>query len=121
MRFLADECVDGRLITRLRAAGHDVLAVGVSMRGARDPLVLDQATQDGRVLLTEDTDFGDLVIRHHHRSAGVVLLREVQDDLDRVFAALLQAIAARGDDLHRLFTVIDADRVRVRRLGLANG
>jgi Domain of unknown function (DUF5615) len=32
MRFLADECLDGRLVEGLRHAGHDVLAVAGEAR-----------------------------------------------------------------------------------------
>jgi hypothetical protein len=36
MRFLADEGCDFAAVRALRAAGHDVLAVGEVARGAKD-------------------------------------------------------------------------------------
>jgi predicted nuclease of predicted toxin-antitoxin system len=84
MRLLADECVDGRLIAGLRGAGHDVVAV---RRGDRS--VIELARREGRVLVTEDKDFGDLVFRHGLGVPGLVVLRYVQSDVRVVLARLL--------------------------------
>lgn len=59
MRWLADECIDAGLVTRLREAGHDVLYAAEVSSGASDADVLRLADEQDRVLLTEDKDFGD--------------------------------------------------------------
>jgi predicted nuclease of predicted toxin-antitoxin system len=46
----------------LRAAGHDTAAVVESARGAPDEDVIDLAVRQERILITEDTDFGQLVM-----------------------------------------------------------
>lgn len=63
MRIIADESVDGRIIGRLRLAGHDVLAIAESAAGTPDDLVLANADTAGVLLLTADKDFGELVFR----------------------------------------------------------
>ncbi|MBI4219547.1 MAG: DUF5615 family PIN-like protein, partial [Chloroflexi bacterium] len=60
MRFLADESSDIRVAQALRRAGHDVVAVAETARGAPDREVLETALKDRRILLTEDRDFGRL-------------------------------------------------------------
>jgi predicted nuclease of predicted toxin-antitoxin system len=75
MRFLADECFDARLIVALRDEGNDVFSVREMMAGASDTDILAHAYEEERVLLTEDTDFGELVFRFMLPTVGVILLR----------------------------------------------
>jgi predicted nuclease of predicted toxin-antitoxin system len=75
MNILADESVDQPIVERLRADGHDVLAVVEMAPGLPDEDVLTLANQRGAVLLTADTDFGELVFRQHRLATGVVLIR----------------------------------------------
>ncbi len=61
MRFLADENCDFAVVRALRAAGHDVVAIVEISPRAEDNVVIDLAMREGRILLTEDKDFGQLV------------------------------------------------------------
>jgi len=61
MRFLADEGVDRVVVGALRAAGFDTLYVAEESAGLSDSSVLDLARAEGRILVTADEDFGDLV------------------------------------------------------------
>jgi predicted nuclease of predicted toxin-antitoxin system len=63
MRFLANENVPGPVVSALRERGHDVVWIQESMAGADDPVVLALAQTDGRVVVTNDTDFGELAFR----------------------------------------------------------
>jgi predicted nuclease of predicted toxin-antitoxin system len=60
MRWIVDENVSATLIRTLRDAGHDVLSVKESMRGARDTDILARARAQAeqRVVVTHDKDFG---------------------------------------------------------------
>ena len=59
MKFLADECVDAGLVNALRVAGYDAIFVGDAAKGILDEQVLAMAAREGRILLTEDKDFGE--------------------------------------------------------------
>ncbi len=61
MLFLADESCDFRVVRDLHPAGHDVTSVIEIARGAEDQDVVDLALQEGRISLTDDHDFGQLV------------------------------------------------------------
>jgi hypothetical protein len=61
LKFLADECCDVGLVSSLRKEEHDVQYVLEIQRGGSDDVVLRQAYQEERILLTEDKDFGELV------------------------------------------------------------
>lgn len=58
MRFLADENCDLAVVRALRSAGHDVVAVAERSPRAEDPEVIHLALSEGRIVLTEDKDFG---------------------------------------------------------------
>lgn len=116
MRFLADECLDGRLIDRLRERGLDVATVRDACPGARDLEVLELARHEQRILLTEDKDFGELVLRAGLAACGVVLLRDVGASIDESWAGLEALLTRHAADLHRSFAVLRGKQIRVRRL-----
>ena len=73
MRTLADENISNLVIGALRAHGHDVVSVAHSFPGATDEVVMQSAHAPNRILITEDRDFGELVIRQRRPIMGVVL------------------------------------------------
>lgn len=116
MRFLADECLDGRVIAGLRSAGHDVLAVRDEWRGSGDAAVLAGAKRERRVLVTEDKGFGDLVVRRGLDAPGLVLVRYPQGDVWALLTRLLAVVAEHEERLHEMHVVVTPNRVRVREL-----
>lgn len=116
MRFLADECADAPLVAQLRAAGHDVGYVAEERRGLTVAEVLAVVHDQGRVILTEDKNFGELAVRHGHAVPGVVLLRI--DPLRRALEGprLDAALAHFGARLFGRYVVVHEDRFRSRPL-----
>ena len=116
MRFLADECCDADLVDVLRAKGHDVLYAAEEAPAGPDKLLLSRAFDSDRLLLTEDKDFGELVVRFAAR--GVVLLRFPEAVLDSKIRRTLEIIDAMEERLQGNFTVISLTKVRLRPLSL---
>src|SRR5947208_3581328 len=56
MRLLADECVAGTIVERLRSDGFDIVRASDIVAAVSDEQVLATAHQDGRVLITGDRD-----------------------------------------------------------------
>jgi len=75
MRFLADECCDLAAVRSLRADGHDVLALSDLQNRSVDTEVIELALTENRILVTEDKDFGWLVLAARIDSPGVILIR----------------------------------------------
>ena len=93
MRFLADENVSRLVIDRLRANGFEDC-----------------------VLITEDRDFGELVIRQRLGVRGVILL-----ELDRLSntaeaEAVVQVVSIHAENLIGHLVVVEPGRVRLRPL-----
>ena len=119
MRFLLDEGLAPRLAGLLTAADHDAIhARDVGLTSALDPLVLAAAVEQGRVLVTLDTDFGALIALSGATLPSVVLFRGDVTRRPEGQAALLVAnLDQVADDLQGgAIVVMGDDRVRVRRL-----
>ena len=116
MRILADENVGGTIVRWLRAQQVDVAWVVEGGRGAADGDVLAQAHREGRVLLTFDRDYGELVFRYGLRCAGVLLVR--LDDIPQAerFDRFRKIWPAVAPDVENHFVVVARKRVRVRPL-----
>ena len=120
LSVLADENVDREIVERLRSDGHDVAWVKerASVVSTPDPNVLAIATAEGRLLLTADRDFGDMVYRDRQPAPhGVVLMRLGDMPTSQKATIVGDAILTHGHLLRAHFTVIAADcSVRVREL-----
>jgi predicted nuclease of predicted toxin-antitoxin system len=113
MRFLADENCDMAAVRALRGAGHDVTLVRDQAPGANDEEVMKLALSEGRILLTEDKDFGQLVRAGSAQKVGVVLLRFPALARASMGPMLLQAVGALSIRLESAFTVIEPGRFRI--------
>lgn len=113
VRFLADESCDFAVVRALRSAGQDVRAVAEMSQGAADPDVIRLAVREGRVLITEDTDFGELVYAHGQESAGVILLRFPAGARARLASQVLAFVEQHEDKLVGAFVVLQPGRARI--------
>jgi predicted nuclease of predicted toxin-antitoxin system len=114
VRLLADEGVEAAIVARLRADGHDVLYVAELAPGVTDETMLELAAREGRLLLTADKDFGELVFRLRRASHGVLLLRLVGLSQERKAEAASEALREHGAEMAAAFTVITPGLVRIR-------
>lgn len=116
MRFLADENVPGPAVAALRRSGHDVHWIKEVMPGTGDATVLDLAQREGRVVVTADTDFGELAFRSGLPArCGIVLIRLDWTNPEADNHTIATALASR-DDWGGVFAVVERDRVRIRSL-----
>ncbi|MCD6186423.1 MAG: DUF5615 family PIN-like protein [Deltaproteobacteria bacterium] len=116
MKFLADECCDTGLVTSLRKDGHDVLYILEKKPGISDDEVLLDAYNEGRILLTEDKDFGGLVYRLKKPSKGIILIRMDVKKRQMKWFRLKKLIEDYAERLPGHFVVIDSHKFRFRPL-----
>lgn len=113
-RLLLDENFPRGAAPALAAAGHDLAFVAVDAPGASDRAVLALARTQGRLLLTFDADFGDLLYRLGEPAPPAVLLFRLQPIVvDEVTALALRALQSPADGL---FIVVTRDALRSRPL-----
>jgi predicted nuclease of predicted toxin-antitoxin system len=74
--LLTDENVHPVVVATLRERGKDVLTViEAGLGGNADTVVLAWAVQVGRVVVTHDSDFGQLAVNAGEPSLGIIYLR----------------------------------------------
>jgi predicted nuclease of predicted toxin-antitoxin system len=114
MRFLVDASSDARLVPHLQALGHDVTRVGTDYPGnLKDIQILAVALREGRVLITDDRDFGELVFRFRQPHAGVIYLRLDTTKLAVRLERIDVVLTDYADQLDQ-FLVVTRDTIRVR-------
>ena len=115
LRFLADESCDFAVVRALRSAGYDVTAVAQSIPSAPDSEVLEKAEKEGRILLTEDKDFGEWVFAHGRKSWGILLIRYPATTRAQMAKAVTELVTEHEEDLLNVYAVLEPGRVRIRR------
>jgi predicted nuclease of predicted toxin-antitoxin system len=122
VKLLVDECLHPTVAMLLTGAGHDAVhIVDLGLRAALDATIMQAAVDSGRVLISADTDFGELLAASGAMLPSVVLLRRHGHDPSEQVDAILGAIEAVGDDLDAGAVVVISDtRLRVRTLPIGH-
>jgi predicted nuclease of predicted toxin-antitoxin system len=118
LKLLIDECLSVLVAELLTASGHD--AVHAADRGllARpDDEVAALALAEDRVVVSADTDFGELLANSGATHPSFVLLRRVgHRPVEQVAALIANLPSIEHDLLEGAVAVIGDARIRVRRL-----
>lgn len=75
MKLLADANIEAALVRWLRSQHHDVVWANELPPATSDTALLSIANEQGRVLMTYDRDFGELVFLRGMATKGIILLR----------------------------------------------
>jgi predicted nuclease of predicted toxin-antitoxin system len=96
VRLLLDECLPTRLASLLRAADHDCVHVyDLGLGGQPDERIMAAADEDGRILVSADTDFGELLANAPVLAPSMIPLRRS----DKTAAALAAVLIANLDQV----------------------
>lgn len=118
LKFLADIGISTRATAFLRSEGYDALhLIEEQLERLSDAEIIHKAKTEGRIILTHDLDFGDLMAASGDRLPSVAIFRLADMRPDNVNLHLrlvlthYQALLENGAILS-----ITQGRVRVRRL-----
>jgi predicted nuclease of predicted toxin-antitoxin system len=114
LRFLADESCDFAVVRTLRAEGYDVFAVSEVTHRSDDRELIEQATRENRILLTEDKDFGWLVFVSHRQSAGVILFRFPGNARESLAQTVKELVREHDEQLPGSFVVAQPGYIGIR-------
>jgi predicted nuclease of predicted toxin-antitoxin system len=120
VKFLAYMGISPKTVAFLHGLGYDAVHLHDQGLGRLlDPGILDKARREGRVLLTHDLDFGELVAASGANLPSVVTFRLRSMHPDRVNSYLQALISHHQDALEQGAIVsVTEGRVRVRLLPL---
>jgi predicted nuclease of predicted toxin-antitoxin system len=119
--FLTDENINPIIVQSLRARGCDVFdVVEQRLNGNSDVFLLTLATQQNRIVLTHDSDFGTLVIAEGKPFIGIVYLKPGHI-LPQFTLQSIEAIFNEIDFIENPFIIVAkhnglSTKVRVRQL-----
>ena len=116
MKFLLDENVDLPLRDHLREQGYDATAIAADYaRSIKDHEVLAITRAEGRILITNDKDFGVLIFQQQLPHAGVIFFRLRDEDIPTKIARLEAVLAEHAEALAAgAYIVVTDRRIRVR-------
>ena len=105
MRFIVDRCAGRRLAEWLQDKGHDAIDTRNVGPDPGDKALLESAASDGRVLITIDKDFGELIYLGEVPHAGLIRLPDVP--MTQRIAMVEEVISKHGPALEegRIVTV----------------
>lgn len=118
MRFLVDQALSPRFADSLNNTGHDAIHVQtIGMARAQDPAIFEAARLDARIVITADTDFGDIVALGRHVGPSIILFRNFDKRTVTRLGLLLANLPQVTEVLQRgAVVVIEDARIRVRIL-----
>ena len=117
MKLLLDQDIYLLTARFLAERGYDVITasqIGLSRASDEDLLMIAQ--EGGRIFLTRDRDFGNLVFTKAIGS-GVIYLRMLPSAMDAVHNVLLTVLENHSEEtLMNSFVVVEAKGYRIRKL-----
>jgi len=117
LKFLIDANMP-RLITRsLVALGYDVVDIrDVERPGIADECISEIARQEGRVILTRDQDFGNVLLYPPGLHSGIVVLKTRAQSSESIKDLLISFLSEIGEDeIYGSLIVLEKHRYRIRR------
>ena len=98
MQFKLDENLPPSAAELLRSLGHDVMTVyDQGLQSCTDPEVLAACQGEGRILLSLDLDFSNILVFPPERYAGLIVLRLRKPGPKAVLSLLRRVRTPRGD------------------------
>ena len=112
MKFLVDTNLGRKFTNLLKQAGHDAIFAKDLLPLFSDEEILAKAKNEGRIVITNDKDFGELVFRFGKTIGGVILLRTITTDSKERFGLVMEIL----DKSEGKFIVVKEGYTRVREL-----
>ncbi len=114
-KFIVDECTGPYVATWLKSKGFSVLSVFEAFPGIKDTEILTIAQSEGRIVRTNDKDFGEMVFKIRYSHHGIVLLRLNDERSKNKIAVLEKLLTHHSEDLIGNFIVLTENTIRIIR------
>ena len=114
LKFLADVNIEKDLVEFLKKQGFDVLWIPDYDCKLKDDELLELANKEKRILITNDTDFGELIFLQNKISTGIVLIRVKGQYIHKKLRSLKKLLNLYSDKIKNHFVVISDKRIRIR-------
>jgi predicted nuclease of predicted toxin-antitoxin system len=119
LKFLIDNALSPLVAEGLKQSRHDAAHVrDYDLQTANDEVIFDRAANEGRILISADTDFATILALRQKKSPSIMIFRRGADRRpERQVALLLANLPAIQEYLEQgSIIVFEQARVRVRLL-----
>ena len=103
------------MVNGLRNKGIDIVPIKELMSGSSDETVLETANEQGRILITFDSDFGQLIFRQKLEARGVILLKFAPKSTQQVVDVTLNVLKTQAK-IEGNFFIVKEKKIRVLSL-----
>ncbi len=104
------------IVDHLRSLNHEIIYVLEISPGIDDDKVLALARKEQAVLLTTDTDFGELIFRLKEVTHGVILLRLAGLSKEQKQTKVALVLKDHKNEISGAFSVVTKNTIRIRKL-----
>jgi len=115
MRFIVDECTGPKVAKWLLNLNHHVFSVYDENPGISDKKILQKATLDNYIIITNDKDFGELIFLHKLPHKGVILLRLENENSNNKINVLKKILKLYINELENKFIVASENSIRIAK------
>ena len=117
MKFVLDENLSPLHASELPALGHDAVSVvEIGLSGSTDEGIREFSITEGRILVTLDADFANVIRFPADQTPGVVRLKLHPPTEQRIRQSILRALVLLKDiNLDGCLAVVDEAKIRLRR------
>jgi len=116
MRFLTDENVYPQIVESIRQLSHDVLDIKEqNLFSISDGDVIKMAQNTGRILITFDKDFSNIIMYPPCQYPGIIVLRLSRLMIEDAVNQLIEFIRRLSvEQINGKLAIVEPDRVRFR-------
>ncbi len=112
IKFLADENIPIKTVQLLKQKSIDITSILETQHGLKDTDVLATANKQNRIIITFDTDFGNLVIKQKLKTEGIILLRFKPKSPQQI-AKVIENLLKTKTSMRKCFVVVREYSIRV--------
>jgi len=114
--LLADENFPLKSVNYLNDKGFDIKHICGELASIKDEKVIAIAIEEDRLILTFDSDFGELIFKLGYRPKGVIYLR-LKNYRPEEPGVIVEEVFENGTlQFAGYLTVIDRDKIRQRKI-----
>ncbi len=115
IQLIADENIPIETVKLLKSCGIDIILATEISRGLSDRSLLEAARQKGRIIITFDQDFGQLIFKEKLKTNGLILLRFIPKSPQQI-AKRVNALLASKIAIENYVVTLREDTIRVTRI-----
>jgi predicted nuclease of predicted toxin-antitoxin system len=120
-KLLADENIEPQVVEFLRSQGFNVTYVPeLGWQGRQDIDILTEATDQNRVVITQDDDFGKIIFTTSTPFVGIIYLRPGHFFPERTIASLQNLLSHNELDYSIPFILVVEDKINYIKIRLRN-